>query len=313
MIWKKKRPLISVVMVVYNMPRVAPRTLESFTPDYQRVSAEDYEVIVVENSSDQPLTKQQISGYGLNFHYFIRHDGNLSPVEALNFGVRKSTGLLVGVMIDGAHLVTPGVLNYALLALRVYKNPVVCLLPFHLGPGLQRLSMRNGHSEQVEESLLKKINWPNQGYRLFTISGLIEGVSDSGWFLPLLESNCIFLLRSMYDTMGGFDERFNMKGGGYANLDFYFRLSEDPGAELIHLLGEGSFHQMHGGIATNDLDDQSFRLKVKNWVEQYKLIRGKEFKRTTRSPNIWGTAVPESIPFLEHSIRRLVERDGGNK
>jgi glycosyltransferase involved in cell wall biosynthesis len=304
---QQTQPLISVVIVVHNMQRVAPRTLQSFTAVYQDISPDTYEVIVVENGSDRPLSRQQVEAFGPNFRYFSLQDASPSPVRALNFGVKQSKGHMVALMIDGAHLVTPGILKYALRALKAYTNPVVCTLALHIGPQLQRLSIKDGYSEQVEDSLLRQIDWPNNGYKLFTISALLRGTNDGGWFLPTSESNCIFLLRRTYDEIGGFDERFDVPGGGLANLDFYYRLCEHPTTELITLLSEASFHQVHGGVATNNADDQTFDDSLSRWIEQYKTIRGKDFKPSTRTHEYWGDLVPEVVPFLSYSIQRLID------
>lgn len=40
-------------------------------------------------------------------------------------------------------------------------------------------------------------------------------------------------------------------GGGQVNHDFRNRLMTRPGITPILLLGEGVFHQFHGGVATN--------------------------------------------------------------
>ena len=45
-----------------------------------------------------------------------------------------------------------------------------------------------------------------------------------------------------------------MPGGGYANLDLFERLAVTPGVTLATILGEGSFHQVHGGTTTNQPD-----------------------------------------------------------
>lgn len=306
------QPLISIVIVVHNMQRAALRTLHSFTASYQGISPDVYEVIVVENGSDQPLSRQQVEAFGPNFRYFILHDPSPSPVGALNFGVKQSKGRMVALMIDGAHIVTPGVLKYALRALKAYKNPVVSILPLHIGPQMQRLSIREGYSEQVEDSLLQQINWPKKGYKLFTISSLI-GSFAGGWFLPLGESNCIFLLRRTYDEIGGFDERFDVPGGGFANLDFYYRLCEHSTTDLVVLLGEGSFHQIHGGVSTNSADEEIFQNNLARWKEQYKAIRGKDWKPSSRKPECWGQIVPEAVPFLWHFAERMMENANKNR
>ena len=47
------------------------------------------------------------------------------------------------------------------------------------------------------------------------------------------------------------DESFSMPGGGFVNLDFFERMVLTPGVTLVTMLGEGSFHQVHGGTTTN--------------------------------------------------------------
>lgn len=297
---------ISVVIVVYNMQRAAPRTLQSLTAAYQGLSPDTYEVIVVENGSNQPLSRQQVESFGPNFRYFTVQDASPSPVGALNFGVKQSRGQMIALMLDGARILTPGVLKYALRAPQVYNNPVVSTLAWHLGPDIQYKAMKEGYSEQVEDSLLQQIAWPADGYKLFTISAL-AGSSANGWFLPIAESNCISLLRRAYNEIGGFDERFDAPGGGLANLDFYYRLCEHPSTELIVILGEGSFHQIHGGTATNNADEQTFRENFVRWSEQYRIIRGQDFKPSTRKPEYWGHLPTEAIPFMSFSVQRLLE------
>jgi glycosyltransferase involved in cell wall biosynthesis len=62
-LWKRWRPQISVVVVVYNIPREAPRTLFSLSAAYQRhINADDYEVVVVDNGSDPPLDPRILAG-----------------------------------------------------------------------------------------------------------------------------------------------------------------------------------------------------------------------------------------------------------
>ena len=63
----KQKPLISIIIVFFNMAREAPRTLFSLTPGYQKGSnPEDYEVIAVDCGSGIPLVQDQISLYGSN-------------------------------------------------------------------------------------------------------------------------------------------------------------------------------------------------------------------------------------------------------
>ena len=56
------------------------------------------------------------------------------------------------------------------------------------------------------------------------------------------------------EQVGGFDESFSMPGGGYANLELYERLGSAPDVTVSTIIGEGSFHQVHGGTTTNQAD-----------------------------------------------------------
>jgi hypothetical protein len=43
------------------------------------------------------------------------------------------------------------------------------------------------------------------------------------------------------------------------NHDAFWRACALPGAQLIRIGGEATFHQVHGGIATNAADDEMHR------------------------------------------------------
>ena len=87
------------------------------------------------------------------------------------------------------------------------------------------------------------------GYRLFEIGHFI---GDRDWFDGIIESNCLFVPRKLLEQVGGFDESFSMPGGGYANLDLFERLGDVARTSpWSTILGEGTFHQVHGGTTTN--------------------------------------------------------------
>ncbi len=68
-------PRLSIVVAVHNMRREAPRTLYSLSAAFQRrVGPREYEVIVVENGSSQPLAPGLVESFGDNFRYFFLED-----------------------------------------------------------------------------------------------------------------------------------------------------------------------------------------------------------------------------------------------
>ncbi len=295
-------PRFSIVVVAYDMARELPRTLQSLSPGYQRnVSPEDYEVLVVDNGSPTPLGEEVVVAHGPNFRYHYIHDAQPSPVEAVNTGVALTNGSIVGIIIDGARLVTPGAIHYGLLAFRMFADPVVGMRGWHLGLERQQVSVAKGYNQEVEDELLAQIQWPQDGYRLYEIASLV-GSSAKGWFKPATESNALFLRRETYDELGGYDAAFNKPGGELCNLDFYRRACEREGSTLVNLIGEGTFHQVHGGISTNNSRWKS-RLQNRYWVRRYQKIRGRPYARPEKDPVFLGVFPPQAIPHLAGALK----------
>ena len=300
-----RKPDVSVVVVVHNMAREAPRTLHSLSASYQRhIDAEDYEVIVVDNGSVPPLDFEVLNGLAGNFRMIRMDPSHPSPVRAVNRGLAEARGQIIGVMIDGARMVTPGLLHFARHGARLYDRAVVAALTWHLGFDMQGWAIEAGYNKDREDRLLAAIEWPTDGYRLFEIATL-AGSSTDGWFLPISESNALFLRRETWDSLGGLDERFDLPGGGLVNLDTWRRALELPGAEQVILLGEGTFHQLHGGIATN-ATPQSLSDSLEGWGAQYQAIRGRSWQTPGQgnAPTYLGT-LPR--PALARFIRAALD------
>ena len=101
------------------------------------------------------------------------------------------------------------------------------------------------------------------------------------------------------------EERFDEPGGGYLNLDIFRRAIDLPGAELVVLLGEATFHQLHGGVATNVTMEHLLE-KTKNWHPQYSAIRGHLFTllRPKNPPTYLGV-LPR--PVLARFVRAAID------
>lgn len=296
------QPLLSVIVICHDMVREAPRTLHSLSRRYQLgIDDLEYEVVVVDNGSSRPLSGAQVRGFGPEFRYMFLPTTSVSPVVAINSAVRESAGRYVVICIDGARILSPGMLRFIALATRLSPRPVVGSLAWHLGSKVQKLAMLEGYDQTVEDRLLADSGWEQDGYRLFSLSCLANS-SGNGWFRPISECNCVGLSRAMYDELGGFDERFVLAGGGYANLDFYKRACELPGAQLITLLGEGTFHQFHGGAATNARPEVH---PGKRFAEEYVALRGARYTPPVVEPVYLGALPPQAVRFLRRSVDRL--------
>ena len=305
------KPALSIVVVIHNMHREAPRTAFSLSEEYQvGVAPEDYEVIFLDNGSAEPLASDMIDQFGDNIRYHYIADAQPSPAAAINFGIRQSSAPNVGIMIDGARLASPGVVRLALHILQQFARPIIGTIALHLGPDIQTKSTMTGYTAKIEDNLLHNIDWRNNGYKLFDISAL-AGSSQSAGIDRIAESNLIFLPRLLFDDLGGFDERFDLAGGGLVNLDFYRRACDLPDTTLITLLGEATFHQVHGGIMTNrpapDVENE-----IRIYMRQYHNIHGVPFAPSTRMPLLLGYPIPETRPGIVKASE-LIVRHFANK
>jgi hypothetical protein len=303
-------PLLSVIVVLYNMAREGRRTLHSLSPAYQRgIAADDYEVIVVDNGSTPPFPPDLVRAHGGRFESLYLEGASPSPAAAVNRGVRASRGRYLGIVVDGARMASPGLLGYALRAFRAFDNPVITAPAWHLGPDVHRRAVeRFGHTQAMEDALLERIRWPEDGYRLFEIAAL-GGSSADGWLGPMSESSSLFLTRESFERLGGYDERFDRPGGGLLNTDTYVRACGLPDADLVVLLGEGTFHQMHGGIMTGASTSGAAR-QLAEWSAQYTEIRGTAPAAPTRAPHYIGHVPCSARPSLLASAQRSVARLG---
>jgi glycosyltransferase involved in cell wall biosynthesis len=302
----ESKPAVSIVLVVYNIPREAPRTLYSLSASYQRhIDPDDYEVIVVDNGSATPLDVEVIKALSGNFRLIRIDRASPSPAQAINRGLAAARGHIIGVMIDGARIVTPGLVHFARNGARLYENAVIATLGWYLGPDFQGSSIQAGYDRTREDALLNSISWPQDGYRLFEIGAMDESSVD-GWVQPITESNALFLRRELWELLGGVDEHFNAPGGGLLNLDTFRRSLELPAAELVILLGEATFHQLHGGTNTNAPPERQ-RENEDRWLSQYASIRGHPYAtvRPKHAPTYLGTMPPTVLARMVRAAQRL--------
>jgi hypothetical protein len=294
--------VISIVVNFFNNRREASNTLYSLSAGYFRhANNVAYEVVAVDNGSQLPLHEDEVKSFGPHFRYRYVETQSRSPVGALNVACKEAKGDELLIIIDGAHLLSPGILDLADRAFRLFPSPFIATVPFHLGPKSQNISVTEGYNQQVEDGLLQACGWRADGYRLFDIAGSYSDGS-LGWFGCLFESGCFGMRKQDYLSLNGFDERFQSPGGGLANLDIFQRAVSRPGMQYVMLLGEGSFHQVHGGVASNAPSGQH------PWTEfhrEYVEIRGAPFARTMRPPTFLGSLPPlkSALRIAQHSAQ----------
>jgi len=298
-------PKISVVCVVHNVPEQFRNTLHTLSPGYQYGGNNiDYEVIVVENPSSSPLPDSLIDEFHGDIKYHLQEIPDTSPAAALNRAIKMASGDVIGILIDSAYMLTPGILKQAAW---LYTNEPDCLVSvpgYHLGTERQEFSSKTGYNEAQERKLLQTIGWPQSPYELFNI-GSFSGANPHGLLHPAMESHLLFCSHKALLACGGADTAFRSPGGGSVNMDLYHRLVSRH-SPLYLLWGEGVFHQYHGGVTTshrNGLPDQ-----LKQFQKEFRQIRGSDYQAVRRQPRFVGPLSRQALPFIAESCKRGRQR-----
>jgi hypothetical protein len=254
------------------MARQVENTLHSLLPPYQRnIGLRDYEIILVDNGSARMLDESvQRKAPNLRYVHIPPAEANPNPATALNHGVALSRAPLLCLMIDGARLLTPEVLAWGLRLIALREDSVTEVRGWHLGPKFQPESISEGYDEATERQLLDSIRWRENGYRLFEIAAS-SAQTRSGLSAKTAESNCLFMSRHLFARIGGMDERSRTPGGGLVNLDFFGR-TVAAATVVFTLLGEGTFHQVHGGAATG-LPRPRLESAITRWRKESQELR----------------------------------------
>lgn len=293
---------LSVVLIHYKMEPQIGNTLRSLLPPYQKkVKSKEFEILLIDNGSPAPLPEET---------WKLKHNIRLTRIEpaaaspnpgvAINRAVKESRGKNLAIMIDGARMVSPGVLSWGMRLLDLAPRSLVEVRGWHLGPKMQNESVPEGYTHEVETMLLRESQWWENGYRLFSISAASAQTTE-GYFGPAMESNCLFLSRALFDEIGGYDERYSQPGGGLVNLDFYAR-AVAAASHVFTLLGEGTFHQVHGGAATS-LSPAQLSGALDRWREESKKLRSDLLPADRKKFVLAGHMPPECRAWLAKNLK----------
>jgi hypothetical protein len=283
--------VLTIVVVAYNLQRELHRTLATLERGYQRdIDDLAFEVIVVDNGSPTPVDAKAVASHGPEFRVHRIDNASPSPVDAANLGVRLAKGTFVGVVLDAARMVIPGVFSWALRAHATHPHAVVTPPAWHGGPAHQSVSVRQGYTIEAQDTLLDGLGWQANGYELFDASAL--AMANPTGFISTITEGCFLVVRKKdLLALGGLDPAFNIPGGGFAALDIFKRLAEAPGHQAIILLGEGSFHQLHSRDAHTAQDPFA------SWVANYRAVRGGDYEMPRINPWFFGHMPPQAQRF----------------
>lgn len=294
-------PRLSVIVCIYDMPREAPRTIVSTAVPYQKDVAEgDYEVIVVDNGSRRRLRRKDRNRLPAGVSLVDVPSPRPSPAFAMNWAAREiARGDILLFAVDGARIFSDRLYAATLAAHERVDDALVYTLAWHLGPKVQKISTGEGYDEAAEDRLLAEAGWPRRPAALFDIS-VFAASSRDGYFQPIWESNAFSMRRSLFERLGGYDERYTSPGGGVCNIEFFSRYVTRPGGRNVCLLSEGTFHQVHGGSATTGT--------MAGWETlnaEHREIFGRDCERPVYETLYMGPVRPEAARFARQSLDTL--------
>ena len=152
---------LSIVVATYKMQREAPRTILSLLPPLQRcINNIDYEIIVIDNGSPDPLDLDDILSIAprsvrLNLVRVAPGDALASPVGCINTAVRDyATGDWLMVCIDGARLASSHLVCRTADILARHSHAFTFVASRHLGSKPQMQSIKEGYDQIAEDKLL---------------------------------------------------------------------------------------------------------------------------------------------------------------
>lgn len=265
MFFRKARwsPKVSVVVASYQMQRELPRTVYSIASDYQNWNGADGRVIVIDNGSIPRITENDIVNFSPSVPVILQYANvGPSPLPAINQTLSNEDSEWFCIILDGARMWSPGVIQRFIESAKKYPGIPNGPMAWHLGPVHQSLASTMNYNQLVEDGVLSKVGWQTNGYRLFEISCL-AGANSSGYFGSLNEATALFVSSNDWHQIGGFDVRFTSPGGGYGCLDLFKRVISINANKFVVHLGEGTFHQIHGGISTGSGSPHG------QWQEEY--------------------------------------------
>lgn len=286
--------MFTLVIACFEMQPQILNTLTSVMPSHQRgIDDDELHVVVVDNGSQEAIPADRLPP-GVEYRHIRSDDAAPYPGPAINEAVRDAPGPLVGVMVDGARLLTPGTIRGALDVLARWPAAVVDARGWHLGHQAQQDTLAAGGDPHEDQQLLADVEWPDDGYRLFDICAPTFS-TRRGFLGRANESTAIFLSKDLYLGVGGYDERFTTVGGGLANIDLWWRLTA-VARPVVTLLGEGTFHQAHGGASTG-LPRPRLSKEFAAWRREYEQLTGRQ-----------DVGPPPHEPLLIGRLGRAAER-----
>jgi GT2 family glycosyltransferase len=212
----------SIIIPVLNNAALTHRCLESIVKE---TAGGTYEVIVVDNGSDEP-TRQMLSGVG--GLRLIRNDTNVGFVGASNQGAAAAKAEFV-VFLNNDTIVLPDWLDALIRTFE--RDPLV-------GAVGAKLVYPSGRLQEAGGIIWSDGHGWNYGRNEDPNAPAFGYVRE----VDYCSGACLAVRRSLFEQLGGFDNRY--APAYYEDVDLAFRLREagyrvlyQPASQIVHFEG----------------------------------------------------------------------------
>jgi hypothetical protein len=276
-----QQPALSLVVALHESSRQGQNALYSISTAYQRNVTEPYEIVVAEALSDDVLGEERARAFGDNVRYVDVPLGPAWRARSIAAGLELARASAVGVFHDGAHIVTPRVVELALEAFRSFEWPLVVVADYVLDA--ERVAARGDVDAELE--WFAQSGWKDSPYALFE-SAVYGPACPNGPLSPITGPSVLFFHKQRLRGTGALERARDVPGSGAFRLQFYTQLSRLAGTRLVALVGEGAFRQTHSEVATEWVRHQEG--SVERLMVDAVLPQGSGFEPVHREPVSFG-------------------------
>jgi hypothetical protein len=285
-------PRLSVLMLVHESSRQAENSLSSVLAPYQEETDGGVELVVVETASRDVLGETRARAHGDGIRYFGMDVGS-TRIDAMTVGLGECRGELVGLFMDGAHILSPRAIDTATRAANLCERPLIVIPEYRF----DEASVPGSHRSDDELAWLERVNWKKDSHQLFDAARL-GPANPTGFLGPLLGAAGLFAKREQFATLSTPSPLLDVPGGYALRLSIYTQLARVPGTRLIVLAGEGAFRQHHAeldaaGCRHAEESPQNLLVSAVLPIQNYSPV--------FREPLIFGAVASPAQRFLVHS------------
>lgn len=227
------QPMVSVVIPVFNQLASLQTVLRFF--NYQTYPAASFEVIVVDDGSQEPV-RHAVSKDDYRYALQVITTHNRGRASARNTGVRHAAGKLI-VFCDADRIPDPALIEvyYHFLTGRRHAAAFGCPWDCFLTPERIR------RATEADIDQLKRFSRKTAYYKKITAlyTGAFTG-SPVAWAAFLAGNSAV--MKNDFLAAGSFDETF--RSWGFEHFDLAIRLRQQ-GVQICHLPEAASYHIAH--------------------------------------------------------------------